>query len=67
VEIDELKKSQAAILVKEDIPHPDKITKLQHDMDLANDKKLYSHCRVGFFLTVWLRSNAQNRQLFEML
>jgi hypothetical protein len=50
--IDRLLKSQAAQPVKktlEEIPRPAKITNLQRDMGLDNDKKLYSQCRVSFF------------------
>jgi len=61
VEIEQLRESQAVNLVEKtlkEIPRPNKITKLQHDMGLADDKKLYSHCRVFLFvLTVWLWSN----------
>jgi hypothetical protein len=58
-EINRLKKSQAPELVEkklDEIPRPDKITKLQHDMGLADNKRLYSHCRVSFlfFLPVSL-------------
>ena len=28
----------------QEIPHPKKITNLQHDMGLANNKKMYSNC-----------------------
>jgi len=58
VENDKLKKSQAAkSTAKEkttkEIPRPEKITKLQHDMGLADDRRLYSHCRVhGFFFAL---------------
>ena len=35
----------------EEIPRPPKIRNLQHDMSLADDKKLYLHCQVSpFFL-----------------
>jgi len=53
-ENDKLKKSQGAKpIAKEkttkEIPRPGKITKLQHDMGLADDRRLYSHCRVDRF------------------
>jgi hypothetical protein len=46
-EINQLKKIQVPKPVAKtlnEIPRPDEITKLQHDMGLADDKKLYSHC-----------------------
>jgi len=60
-EIDQLKKAQAAKPVEkkmEEIPRPTKMTSLQIAMGLADDKKLYSFCRVSSFffpfLTIWL-------------
>jgi hypothetical protein len=53
-EIDKLKKSQAAKPVGkplEEIPRPKQITKLQHDMGLDDDKRVYSDCRVSFCLS----------------
>ncbi|KAF8804333.1 hypothetical protein BYT27DRAFT_7340269 [Phlegmacium glaucopus] len=47
-EIDQLKKLQAAKPIEkklEEIARPSKIMNLQHTMGLADDKKLYSHCR----------------------
>jgi len=52
-ENDKLTKSQAAKPKEKktkEIPRPEKITKLQHDMGLADDRRLYSHCRVGCFI-----------------
>jgi len=53
-EIDKLKKRLAASARptknKKEIPWPEKITKLQHDMRLADDRRLYSHCRVTFII-----------------
>jgi hypothetical protein len=51
-EIDKLEKRVASRPVekhRKEIPRPDKITKLQHDMRLADNRKLYSHCRVLFY------------------
>src|SRR6266542_1576040 len=50
--INRLMKSQAFKSVgkpSKEIPRPQKITNLQHDMGLADNKKLYSHCRVSLF------------------
>jgi len=54
-ENDKLKKIQAAKpIAKEkttkEIPRPGKITKLQHDMGLDDNRRLYSHCRVDLFI-----------------
>jgi len=52
-ENDKLTKSQATKPKEKktkEIPRPEKITKLQHDMGLADDRRLYSHCRVGYFI-----------------
>jgi hypothetical protein len=70
--IDRLLKSQAAQPVKEtleEIPRPAKITNLQHDMGLANDKKVYSQCRVSFFSSFhfWLQSDKYDSPLFATL
>src|SRR6266540_6123289 len=52
--INQLMKSQAFKSVgkpSKEIPRPQKITNLQHDMGLADNKKSYSHCRVSLFLS----------------
>jgi hypothetical protein len=64
VELDELRKMQADKLVEKtlkEIPRPEKITKLQDDMGLADDKKLYSHCRERFCVGFGLNSLKQRR------
>jgi hypothetical protein len=54
-EIDKLnKKIQVTKPVErkvQEIPRPKNITKLQSDMGLANDRRLYSHCRVRSFFS----------------
>jgi hypothetical protein len=57
-EIDRLNKLEASKPVEkplEEIPRPAKITNLQIDMGLADNKRLYSHCRVSSFFH-WLPS-----------
>jgi len=52
VQNDKLTKSQAAKPREKkmkEILCPEKIMKLQHDMGLADDRRLYSHCQVGCF------------------
>lgn len=51
-EIERFKKAQAAKSTKplEEILRPSKIENLQRDMGLADNKKLYLHCRVSYFL-----------------
>jgi hypothetical protein len=44
-EIDRLNKVKSVETPLEEIPHPDRISKHQDDMGLANDKKVYSYCR----------------------
>jgi hypothetical protein len=67
-----LKKSQASRPVEKiskEIKRPPKVTNLQDDMGLADNKKLYSHCLVCFFFFTELESNKSNnynRQPFEM-
>ena len=59
-ENDKLMKSQAAKPKEKktkEIPRPEKITKLQHDMGLADDRRLYSHCRVGRFILFCFQPN----------
>ena len=60
-ENDKLTKSQAAkpkdLKKTKEIPCPEKITKLQHDMGLADDRRLYSHCRVGCFILFCFQPN----------
>jgi hypothetical protein len=56
-ENDKLNKIQAAKPKEtktKEMPRPEKITKLQHDMGLADDRRLYSHCRVRFFFLALL-------------
>ena len=70
-EIDKLKKSQAAKPVEKklkEIKRPTKLTNLQADMGLVDDKRLYLHCLVSFFFAVQLEleSNNYNRRPFEM-
>lgn len=51
-EIDKLIKHQAAKPVEkevEEIPRPPKFKSLQDAMGLADNKRLYSHCRVSLF------------------
>ena len=55
-ENDKLNKRQAAKPIEKktkEIPRPAKITKLQHDMGLADDRRLYSHCRVCCFSSLF--------------
>ena len=59
-EIDQLKKLQVAKPKEnplEEIPRPPKINSLQDAMGLTDDKKLYFHCRVFFFVLPFLYVN----------
>jgi hypothetical protein len=59
-ENDKLNKKQAAKPKEKrtkEIPRPEKITKLQHDMGLADDRRRYSHCRVGCFILFCFQPN----------
>ena len=68
--INRLMKSQAFKPVGKprEIPRPKKITNLQHDMGLTDNKKMYSYCRVSLFLSFIVLPSfvTYNRQLFEM-
>jgi hypothetical protein len=55
-EIDKLKKSQASKPVEKklkEIKRPEKIENLQADMGLADNKRLYSHCLVRLFFSLY--------------
>jgi hypothetical protein len=59
-ENDKLMKSQAAKPKEKktkEIPCPEKIMKLQHNMGLADDRRLYSHCRVDCFILFCFQPN----------
>ena len=64
VEIDQLKKHQAAKPIEkksEEIPQPTKIKSLQDAMGLSENKPLYSHCQVSCLCIlpycIWLMIN----------
>ena len=64
-----MKKKQAskpAEKISNEIKRPLKVKNLQDAMGLADNKKLYSHCLVGFFFFTKLETNIYNRQPFEM-